>query len=87
MVTGTVIIGSMSIPELIGELVTRYGSLNAASRKADIPVTTLFKLYNGENKEPRLDTLRKIARGLDLSLSEVIDRLEADSDVCTADLT
>lgn len=71
---------AMSIPELVGELVRRHGSINAASRKADIPLTTLFRLYNGQHKEPTLETLRKIAAALDLPLHEVVRRLEAEGD-------
>ena len=68
----------MSIPELVGELVRRYGSLNAASRKTDIPLTTLYRLYNGEHKDMRVETLRRIADGLGISLGEAGARLERD---------
>ncbi len=66
----------MSIPEVIGELVERYGSINAASRKVDIPVTTLFRMYNGERVNPTLETLRKVAAGLNRPLYKIIRELE-----------
>ncbi len=73
----------MSIPELVGKLVERHGSLNAASRKADIPLTTLFRLYKGQHKEPTLDTLRKIATALDEPLHEIVRELEDGEDART----
>ena len=75
---------TMGIPELVGELVKRHGSLNAASRKADIPLTTLFRLYTGQHKEPTLATLRKIATALDRPLSTVIDSLDTGAEVGTS---
>jgi len=68
----------MSIPDVVGELVQRHGSVGAASRKADIPLATLYRLHTGEHKQPTLDTLRKIAAGLDLSLTELIAKIESD---------
>lgn len=70
----------MSIPELIGELIRRYGSINAASRKTDIPLTTLFRLYKGEHKEPRVDTLRKIAIALEMPLDDVFQKVYGTGD-------
>lgn len=71
------IIYAMNTPELVGVLVKRYGSINAASRETKIPLTTLFRLHNGDHKEPTLDTLRKIAAALGQPLHEVVRRLEA----------
>ncbi len=67
----------MTIPQLVGELVERYGSINAASRKTDIPVTTLFRLYNGDHQDASFPTLRKIAAALDQPLHKVVERLES----------
>ncbi len=71
------IVYAMSIPDLVGMLVTRYGSLNAASRETKIPLTTLFRLHSGEHKEATYGTLRKIAAALDQPLHEVVRQLEA----------
>ncbi|KKL80660.1 hypothetical protein LCGC14_2002550 [marine sediment metagenome] len=68
---------AMSIPELVGVLVKRYGSLNAASRETKIPLTTLFRLHSGEHKEATYGTLRKIAVALGQPLHEVVRQLEA----------
>lgn len=76
---GFTVVSEMSIPGLVGELVQRYGSLNAASRKADIPLTTLYMLYSGNHKDMRVETLRKIAAGLGISLAEASARLDGDS--------
>ena len=67
----------MSVPQLIGALVERYGSLNAASRKTDIPLTTLYRLKSGEHKAATFETLRKIAAGLDRPLYEVVRELDS----------
>ncbi|KKN46051.1 hypothetical protein LCGC14_0676700 [marine sediment metagenome] len=69
----------MNTPDLVGVLVARYGSLNAASRETKIPLTTLFRLHSGEHKEPTLDTLRKIAAALGQPLHEVVRQLESDA--------
>ena len=71
---------TMSIPEVVGVLVQRYGSVGAASRKADIPLATLYRLYTGEHKQPTLDTLRKIAAALDMPLHELVRQLEDGED-------
>lgn len=73
------VVAVMSIPELVGELVQRYGSLNAASRKADIPLTTLYRLYDGTHKDMRIETLRKIAAGLGISLAEASAKLDGEA--------
>jgi predicted transcriptional regulator len=80
VIDGVMVVNEMSIPELVGELVQRYGSLNAASRKTDIPLTTLYRLYSGEHKDMRVDTLRKIAVGLDISLAEAGAKLDGDGE-------
>lgn len=64
----------MGLSEVIEDLVARYGSLNAASRKADIPLGTLFAAKNGS--DPRLTTLRKIAAGLDMTLAELAVKID-----------
>jgi predicted transcriptional regulator len=48
---------------LVDALAAKYGSINAASRKADIPLTTLFKLKR-EPVDIRISTLEGIARAL-----------------------
>lgn len=60
----------MSFPDMVEALERKYGSLSAASRKADIPATTLFKIKRGA--DPRYSTLLKIARGLDRPLPELL---------------
>ena len=41
------------------------------ARKADIPYTTLSKIESDVIKNPTLDTITKIAKGLDISLNEL----------------
>ncbi|MDP9180590.1 MAG: hypothetical protein M3O21_02580 [Chloroflexota bacterium] len=64
----------MNTAILVQALADKYGSINAASRQADIPVTTLFKLKR-EPVDVRLSTLAAVARGLERSLTEVVAML------------
>ena len=70
---------AMSIPQLIEGLARRYGSINAAARALGMPEGTLQALHQGRRQSPRLDTLRILARGLDIPLHELIKELESDS--------
>jgi len=54
----------MSLPDAVGDLERMHGSLNAASRKADMPLGTLFALKNGS--DPKLSTLLRLAGALDM---------------------
>ena len=69
----------MSIPQIVEGLRQRYGSVNAAARELKMPEATLHRLGNGERPNPTLDTLRKIAVGLDIPLTDLI-RLLDDGD-------
>ncbi len=53
-----------------------HGSVNAAARACQMPEGTLHRLANGERLDPRLKTLRHLARGFDKPLSWVAERLE-----------
>ena len=68
--------GVMSFPMMVEALERKYGSLNRASRKADIPTTTLLKIKRGS--DPRASTLRRIADGLDLTLSELLTEYDGE---------
>jgi len=78
-------VNSMSIPHIIEGLRQRYGSVNAAARALGMPEGTLHRLATGERPNPTLDTLRKIADGLDMPLADLIR--EIDGDVRTTQLT
>jgi len=41
------------------------------ARKADIPYTTLSKIESDVIKNPTLDTITKIAKGLEINLDEL----------------
>ena len=64
---------------LVDALAERYGSINAASRKADIPLTTLFKLKR-ENVDLRVSTLEAVARALDRPLQDLIVMMDQEAD-------
>ncbi|NQV00294.1 MAG: helix-turn-helix transcriptional regulator [Parcubacteria group bacterium] len=42
------------------------------ARLADVANNTIIKMELGENKNPTLDTLNKIAKALDVSVDELI---------------
>jgi len=42
------------------------------ARKADIPYTTLVKIETGAVKSPSVDTMKKIAMALDITIDELI---------------
>lgn len=41
------------------------------ARKADIPYTTLAKIESDSSQNPTLDTITKIANGLEITLNEL----------------
>ncbi len=43
------------------------------ARLADIANNTLIKMESGENKNPTLDTLKKVAKALGVSVDELIN--------------
>jgi len=42
------------------------------ARLADVANNTLIKMESGENENPTLDTLKKVAKALDVSVDELI---------------
>ena len=43
------------------------------ARLADVANNTIIKIEAGKNQNPTLDTLRKIAKALDVSIDELIN--------------
>ena len=43
------------------------------ARLADVANNTIIKIESGENKNPTLETLRKVAKALDISVDELIN--------------
>jgi DNA-binding Xre family transcriptional regulator len=60
---------------LVDALAIKYGSISAASRQADIPMATLFKLKRTD-VDMRLSTLLCVANALGCPVSEVIRIME-----------
>lgn len=46
------------------------------AKNAGIPQTTLSEIANSKNTNPTIDTLEKIARGIGISLSELMKKAE-----------
>lgn len=47
-------------------------SQDRLAKLADVANNTIIKIEQGENINPRLDTLRKIAKALEVSVDELI---------------
>jgi putative transcriptional regulator len=43
------------------------------ARLADVANNTIIKMESGENKNPTLETLRKVAKALNVSIDELIN--------------
>ncbi len=71
----TIVVASMSVPELAQELVKMHGSGNAAARACRMPEGTFHRILSGEHQDPRLSTLRCFARGFDEPLHKTLRRL------------
>ena len=69
----------MDVSQLVEGLRRKHGSVNEAARKCGMPEGTLHRLHK-EPRNPRLDTLRLLARGYEKSLVEIIRMLEDDVD-------
>ncbi len=51
-------------------------SQDRLSKKADLALNTIVKIETGENPNPTLETLQKIAKALDVSVDKLLrDRL------------
>jgi len=46
------------------------------ARKADIPYTTLAKIESGMVSNPRMKTLQKIAKALEISIDELVKNIK-----------
>ena len=46
------------------------------SKNGGIARTTLSEIVNGNNLNPTIETIQKIAKGLDVSVSELISKAE-----------
>ncbi len=46
------------------------------AKNADLPQTTLNEIANGKNTNPTIDTIEKIARGIGVSVSDFIKKVE-----------
>ena len=49
-------------------------SLEKVARLADLSLNTVVRLESGTNKNPTIDTLTKIARALEVSVNDLIQK-------------
>ncbi len=62
-----------TIGDKIKKIRLKYGlTQDALSKKADIPYTTLTKIESNVITKPSIQTVTKIAKGLDITLDELI---------------
>ncbi len=62
----------------IGKNIRRYRkklglSQDKLSKLAEVAYNTIVKIESGENKNPTLDTLKKIAKALEIRVDELIE--------------
>lgn len=50
----------------------RKMSQDRLSKKADLALNTIVKIETGENPNPTLETLQKIAKALDVSMDKLL---------------
>ena len=50
----------------------KWLSQEKLARLADVANNTLIKMETGENKNPTLDTLKKVAKALEVSVDDLI---------------
>ncbi|PIQ79792.1 MAG: DNA-binding protein [Parcubacteria group bacterium CG11_big_fil_rev_8_21_14_0_20_41_14] len=48
-------------------------SQDKLAREADVAYNTVVKIESGENKNPTIETLRNIAKALDVSVDDLIN--------------
>lgn len=64
--------------EIINELKKKKGFTSEhLSLESGVPLGTLNKILNGTTKDPKLETLKAIARVLECSLNDFDDKVEA----------
>lgn len=56
----------------IGDAVAPHGQLQALATKAEMSPTQLQKIVQGKNKNPRIDTLTRIAKAMGLTLESLV---------------
>jgi len=58
----------------VGKLRKQKGlSQERLARLADVANNTIIKMESGENKNPTLETLRKVAKAFDVSVDDLIN--------------
>ena len=67
----------MSTSQNLSNNIKRLREANGLSqeklaRLADVANNTLIKMESGENQNPTLDTLKKVAKALDVSVDDLI---------------
>lgn len=52
------------------------------SRRSGVPIATVFRLLNGTNDNPKLETLARIANALSMSVSELLSGTSSATGAC-----
>jgi predicted transcriptional regulator len=65
---------------MIEELARIHGSMNAAARACGIPESSMYRLSIGDRRNPRIDTIQKLASGFPgKSFLDVVAEFSGDS--------
>ncbi len=64
----------MNTNKIIKTLEKHKMSMHELSNKCGVPYSTLHDILNGKAKNPRIDTVSKIAKGLNISIYEILGK-------------
>ncbi|MDS0527846.1 helix-turn-helix domain-containing protein [Clostridium sp. SHJSY1] len=70
----------MNINKIIKTLERQGISMHELSNKCGVPYSTLHDILNGKAKNPRVDTVSKIAEGLNMSINEILNEEGIDEE-------
>ncbi|MBD7909982.1 helix-turn-helix domain-containing protein [Clostridium cibarium] len=73
----------MNINKIMKTLERQGISMHELSNKCKVPYSTLHDILNGKAKNPRIDTVSKIAEGLNISIYEILNKeaMDEESDI------
>ena len=67
----------MALSKAIKEIAEKKQiSFYRVSKNGGVAQTTLSEIVNGNNQNPTIETLQKIAKGLDVTVTELINKAE-----------
>jgi predicted transcriptional regulator len=65
----------VNITVIVQAIKKRNMTINSAAKKCKVGYATLYDIVEGNNPNPRFDTAVKIAKGLGISINEMIEEV------------